>query len=100
MMYVGLDVHKHVCQGTVVDEEGRVLKRERFSNDPDSLKSFMKDVGEAKVVMESGYCWQPVYNHLEEAGYNVRLAHPLNVKAIAHAPRDTAVHQMRQSPAG
>jgi transposase len=68
-----------------MDEEGRVLKRERFSNDPSSLKSFMKDIGEAKVVMESGYCWQPIYDRLEEAGYDVRLAHPLKVKAIAEA---------------
>ena len=85
MMYVGLDVHKRVCHGTVMDEEGRVLKRERFNNDPGSLKSFMKDIGEAKVVMESGYCWQPIYDRLEEAGYDVRLAHPLKVKAIAEA---------------
>jgi transposase len=68
-----------------MNEEGRILKRERFSNDPDSLKTFMKDLGEAKVVMESGYCWQPIYDHLEEAGYDVRLAHPLKVKVIAEA---------------
>jgi transposase len=84
-MYVGLDVHKRVCHGTVMDEEGHVVKRERFSNDPSSLNAFMKDIGEAKVVMESGYCWQPIYDRLEEAGYDVRLAHPLKVKAIAEA---------------
>jgi len=85
LMYVGLDVHKRVCHGTVMDKEGHVVKRERFSNDPVSLRSFMKDIGEAKVVMESGYCWQPIYDRLEEAGYDVRLAHPLKVKAIAEA---------------
>jgi len=85
LMYVGLDVHKRVCHGTVMDEEGHIVKRERFSNDPDSLSSFMKDIEEAKVVMESGYCWQPIYDRLEEAGYDVRLAHPLKVKAIAEA---------------
>ncbi len=35
--------------------------------------------------MESGYCWQHIYDHLEEAGYDVRLAHLLKVKAIAEA---------------
>jgi transposase len=68
-----------------MDEEGHVVKRERFSNDRNSISSFMKDIGEAKVVMESGYCWQPIYDRLEEAGYDVRLAHPLKVKAIAEA---------------
>jgi transposase len=50
-----------------------------------SHKFFTKGIEEAKVVMESGYCWQPIYDHLEEAGYDVRLAHPLKVKAIAEA---------------
>jgi len=85
MMYVGLNVHKRVCHGTVMDEEGHVVKRERFSNDSGALRSFMKDIGEAKVVMESGYCWQPIYDQLEKSGYDVRLAHPLKVKAIAEA---------------
>jgi len=80
-----LDVHKRVCHGTVMNEEGHVVKRERFSNDPSSLNAFMKDIGEAKAVMESGYCWQPIYDRLEEAGYDVRLVHPLKVKAIAEA---------------
>ena len=58
MKYVGLDVHKRVIQGTVMNEAGAVLKRDRFINSPGALRSFMKDIGEANVVMESGYCWQ------------------------------------------
>ena len=85
MMYVGLDVHKRVCYGTVMDEEGRVLKQARFSNDPEGLEEFMDGVEEALIAMEAGYCWQPLYDGLEQAGYDVRLAHPLKVKAIAQA---------------
>ena len=39
----------------------------------------------ATVAMEAGYCWQPLYDRLEETGYDVMLAHPLKVKAIAQA---------------
>ena len=39
--------------------------------------------------MEAGYCWQPLYDRLEETGYDVRLAHPLKVKAIAEAKAKT-----------
>ena len=85
MMYVGLDVHKRVCYGTVMDGEGLVVKRGRFSNDPEGLEEFMEGVEEALVAMEAGYCWQPLYYGLEEAGYDVRLAHPQKVKAIAQA---------------
>ena len=85
MMYVGLDVHKRVCYGTVMDGEGRVVKRGRFSNDPEGLEEFMDGVEEALVALEAGYCWQPLYDGLEEAGHDVRLAHPQKVKAIAEA---------------
>ena len=34
----------------------------------------MDGVEEALVAMKAGYCWQPLYDDLEEAGYGVRLA--------------------------
>jgi len=84
-MYIGLDVHKRVCYGTVMDEKGQIVKRGKFSNDPQGLEVFMEGVDEALVAMEAGYCWQPLYDRLEETGHDVRLAHPLKVKAIAQA---------------
>src|SRR4030042_1573149 len=33
-MYVGLDVHKKVCYGTLTDQDGQILKHGRFSNTP------------------------------------------------------------------
>ena len=85
MTYIGLDVHKRVCYGTVMDEKGQIVKRGKFSNDPQGLKEFMEGIDEALVAMEAGYCWQPLYDRLEETGHDVRLAHPLKVKAIAQA---------------
>ena len=37
------------------------------------------------VVMESGYNHQHIYDLLKEKGYDVKVAHPLMVKAIAYA---------------
>ena len=85
MMYVELDVHKRVCYGTVIDEKGKVVKQTKFINTPEGLEEFMEDVDMALVAIEAGYCWQPLYDRLEETGYDVRLAHPLKVKAIAQA---------------
>ena len=84
-MYVGLDVHKRVCYGTVMDEKGKIVKQAKFTNNQKALDEFMEDLDEALVAMEAGYCWQPLYDRLEETGYDVRLAHPLKVKAIAQA---------------
>ena len=41
MMYVGLDVHKNVCYGTVMDEKGKVAKQTKFTNDPEGVKAFI-----------------------------------------------------------
>ena len=38
-----------------------------------------------KVIMESGYNYQYLYDLLKSEGYNVKVAHPLMVKAIAYA---------------
>lgn len=35
--------------------------------------------------MESGYNYQYLYDLLQDEGYNVKVAHPLMVKAIAYA---------------
>jgi len=85
LMYIGLDVHKKICYGTLADERGQILRRERFNNNPKGLKTFMRDVDEAEVAMEAGYCWQPLYDYLADNGFKVKLVHPLKVKAIAQA---------------
>jgi len=100
LMYVGLDVHKRVCYGTVMTHDGEVVKRARFSNDPEGLEEFMEGLHEAQVAMEAGYCWQPIYDRLEEAGHDVRLAHPKEVKALAKKKTDktdseTLAHLLR-----
>lgn len=84
-MYVGLDVHKRFCYGTIMNEKGEIVKDGKFGKDPQSLKEFMEGVDEATVVLEAGYCWQPVYEWLEKEGHGVKLAHPSETKAIAKA---------------
>ena len=99
-MYVGLDVHKKVCYGTVMDENGEIVRQGKFSNDFEALYSFMDGLEGASVVMESGYCWQPLYEALEESGHIVKLAHPKEVKALAKKKTDkidseTLAHLLR-----
>jgi transposase len=100
MMYVGLDVHKKMCYGTVMYVEGNIVKQAKFSNDHAELAHFMKGLEQTKVVMEAGYCWQPLYDALEEAGHDVRLAHSKEVKALAKKKTDkidseTLAHLLR-----
>jgi transposase len=83
MKCVGLDVHKKYIHGTVLDEHGRVVKREKFDYTREGFEEFFQGIGKAKVAMEAGYCWQPGYELLEDMGHNVSLAHPLKTRLIA-----------------
>jgi len=81
--------HKRICYGTLTDANGHIIRRGRFSSEPQGLNTFMEGVEEAKIAMEAGYCWQPIYDALKEKGYDVRLAHPKKVKAFAKAKAKT-----------
>lgn len=83
--YAGLDVHKRTCHATVIDERGTIVKQKKFLNQQKELEKFFNDIGNAKVAMEAGYCWQPVYERLESMGYEVKLAHPFKTRIIAEA---------------
>ncbi len=53
LMYVGLDVHKRVCHGAIMNGEGKIVKQKRFSNGPRGLDAFMGGVDGARVVMKA-----------------------------------------------
>ena len=85
MRFVGLDLHLKTTFGTVLEEDGSVLKQGKFETSEDSLMEFLRDVKEARVALEaSGFCL-PWVEFLEELGYEVFVAHPAKVRLIAEA---------------
>lgn len=89
--YIGLDVHKSFIQGCILDEEGRVILEQKFKNDPQSMDTFLLNVHreDSKIVLESCSTWQYAYDYLDDAGYNVALANPLQVALIAKSRKKT-----------
>ena len=85
MLYVGLDIHKEFCQACVIDRSGRVISNERFSSTQDELDEFLDRFEDAKFVLESTGIWEFIYEGIEKRGFEVVLAHPLKVRAIAEA---------------
>jgi len=85
MLYIGLDVHKEFCQACVIDESGRALSNERFSSTNEELDRFLNRFQDAKFVLESTGIWEFIYERIEKRGFEVVLAHPLKVRAIAEA---------------
>lgn len=86
MLYVGVDAATKESQITVMDETGKVLKRQRVPSSRaglhDALGRYRQPM---KAVVEASYNWGPIYDWLEEVAEEVVLAHPTKVRAIAEA---------------
>jgi transposase len=88
MMYAGLDIHKNTIHWTIVDEKGEILESKNFTNHRDELDKFLCN-RPIKLVMEACGFWMEHFDYLREKGYQVILAHPMRVEAIASAKMKT-----------
>ena len=83
-MYAAIDLHQKTVQLVLKDDRGQVTAETKITKDAKSILEFL-DGSDATVVMESGYNHEYIYDLLKEEGYDVKVAHPLMVKAIAFA---------------
>ena len=83
-MYAALDLHEKSIQCVLKDDTGKIVRESKFGKDEEKILEFL-DGTHASVVMESGYNHQHIRDVLKEKGYDVKVAHPLMVKAIAYA---------------
>ena len=83
-MYAALDLHERSIQAVLKDDLGRIVRESKVEKDEERILEFLEGT-DASVVMESGYNHQRIYDVLKERGYQVLVAHPLMVKAIAYA---------------
>ncbi len=83
-MHASLDLHQRIVHAVLKDANGNILKESKIEKESESILEFL-DGTNAAVVMESGYNHQYIYDLLKEEGYDVKVAHPLMVKAIAYA---------------
>jgi len=87
MNYIGMDIHKQFTVAVTKDREGNKLAEEKFNNNKNNFKMFLKDFlpKETKIVIESTSVWEYIYDILEEMKYEVKLANPVRTRAIAEA---------------
>jgi transposase len=86
MVYVGIDLHRNRSQIAVLDEQGGELLSRRIANEPERFLELLQGLGDdVRVAVEATYGWEWLADLLEDAGYELHLAHPLRTKAIAAA---------------
>jgi transposase len=83
-MYAALDLGQKTVRAVLKRQDGKVVKELTIKKQADNVLKFLNGTN-ANVVMESGYNYQYLYDLLKSEGYNVKVAHPLMVKAIAYA---------------
>lgn len=89
--YTGIDLHRKYAQIAVMNNKGKILCEERVSSKAlDIIEVLSKynnrnSSNKHQVVLEPVSFWYPVYDELSVKDYDVHLANPLQVKAIAAA---------------
>jgi transposase len=83
--WIGIDLHRRRSQIAVIDEHGELTLSRRIVNDRETFLELLGDPASAHVVLEATYGWEWLAELLEEADYDVHLAHPLRTRAIAAA---------------
>lgn len=87
-IYVGMDLHKKTSSFCVMEKDGNVLVEKTLATTPEEIQKFIISLGKKNsinLVMEPLSQWYFYADFIESMGINVKLAHPLKVKAIAFA---------------
>jgi transposase len=82
---VGMDLHRRRSVLVRMTMDGRKLETVRIENSPAALRAVLARCGQRPlVVLEATYGWYWAADVLAAAGAEVRLAHPLGVKAFSY----------------
>jgi transposase len=85
MLYLGLDYSKRFSVATVVDGKGLIVKEGKLANRRVEFERFFRGLKKVKAVMEAGWNYHVGAELLEGLVEEIKLAHPLKVRAIAEA---------------
>jgi transposase len=88
--YVGIDVHKKMCQATILEEDGALLDEQRFPNTAEGIEEYAEKLttfhDEVRAVVEpTGNLWIQIHDRLETHGFDVALSNPGKTRLIAEA---------------
>ena len=85
-IYCGIDLGARTSQLSVLDENLTVLVDEKVRNElPEITKRLAAYKEQLQIAVETTFNWYWLVDGLQEAGYDVRLAHALGVRLISGA---------------
>jgi len=88
MYYIGLDVHKKTISYCVKDAAGCVLQEGKINSTRRELDAWIRTLPQPRMIaMEATIFTGWIYDHLLPHAEQVKVAHPLMLRAIAAAKR-------------
>jgi transposase len=83
-LVAAIDIHKHVFQAAVLDPESGEVAEARFSADRPSLVAWAEEwrARVSAVAIEATTGWRWVWRELSARGFDVRLAEPVQARAL------------------
>lgn len=90
-LFIGMDLHKNTSTFVTKDKEGKLINSAKVLTDKNDVTRYINaikrnnDGKELSLVVEPVSQWYYYADLIENLGVDVHLAHPMEVKAIAHA---------------
>jgi len=88
-LFIGMDLHKNTSTFCVKDKDGKLIAFKKVNTDKNDVSRFIKSVQkkshDVSLVLEPVSQWYYYADLIEKMGVDVKLAHPMRVKAIASA---------------
>lgn len=89
-MYIGIDVHKDTCMVTDLDQQGEIVAQYSLRNTLTGWSKFFDRTSEDSLIaIEASTASCPVFDHLVNHGYRVKVAHPSDVTLIGRSKKKT-----------
>jgi transposase len=85
MYYMGVDYHKQYSHLTILDKGGEMLRSGIVTNDQEDIRRFIHGFKNVRAVVEASRTSYVIADMLEWMGIDIRIANPMQVKAIAQA---------------
>lgn len=84
--YVGIDYHTKFAVATRMQKDGRVISQDKVMNNREDIQQYLSLLPQnSKIVLEATNNWYAFMEWSHDLPLDVKLAHPLKLKAIATA---------------
>jgi transposase len=85
--YVGMDIHKNFIQAAAMDEQGNIIKEQKFKTTNTEIKRFIESLKAQNIhaAIESTCTWYHVYQALDALDVQTTLVNVRRTKVIAES---------------